>query len=247
MDMSRTGIGRTRAGHDDEDARRCAARSASAPARRRGIGNAVDALAPSAWRAFLSSSIAAAARSPRPGTCRPGRTTRFRNAGLDVEVELIAGGDCAVSLPGHRRTRRSAVDRRRRRRNDQRRGLGGGRDRALCLASCRSARSTISRAISEFRATLDDAAQLIASGQERQVDVGEMNGRIFINNSAIGLYPLMVVDRDLQRKRLGRSKRAGDDRRIAADARALQSPPADAHRERRADRARRHAVAVRRQ
>jgi diacylglycerol kinase family enzyme len=34
-----------------------------------------------------------------------------------------------------------------------------------------------------------------------------MNGRIFINNSAIGLYPLMVVDRDVQRKRLGRSKR----------------------------------------
>jgi diacylglycerol kinase family enzyme len=34
-----------------------------------------------------------------------------------------------------------------------------------------------------------------------------MNERIFINNSAIGLYPLMVVDRDLQRKRLGRSKR----------------------------------------
>ncbi len=30
---------------------------------------------------------------------------------------------------------------------------------------------------------------------------------MFINNSAIGLYPLMVVDRDLQRKRLGRSKR----------------------------------------
>ena len=34
-----------------------------------------------------------------------------------------------------------------------------------------------------------------------------MNDRIFINNSAIGLYPLMVLDRDLQRKRLGRSKR----------------------------------------
>ena len=33
-----------------------------------------------------------------------------------------------------------------------------------------------------------------------------MNGRIFINNSAIGLYPLMVLDRDLQRQRLGRSK-----------------------------------------
>ena len=34
-----------------------------------------------------------------------------------------------------------------------------------------------------------------------------MNGRIFINNSAIGLYPLMVINRDLQRARLGRSKR----------------------------------------
>ena len=56
-------------------------------------------------------------------------------------------------------------------------------------------------------ADLDEAAELIAARQERRVDVGEMNGRIFINNSAIGLYPLMVVDRDLQRRRLGRSKR----------------------------------------
>jgi diacylglycerol kinase family enzyme len=55
---------------------------------------------------------------------------------------------------------------------------------------------------------LDEAAKLIAGGNERRVDVGEMGDRIFINNSAIGLYPLMVVDRDVQRKRLGRSKRA---------------------------------------
>ena len=54
---------------------------------------------------------------------------------------------------------------------------------------------------------LDEAAQLIAAGSDRRVDVAEMNGRIFINNSAIGLYPLMVVDRDLQQQRLGRSKR----------------------------------------
>src|SRR6266496_2220844 len=53
----------------------------------------------------------------------------------------------------------------------------------------------------------DDAAKLIARRTERRVDVAQMNGRTFINNSAIGLYPLMLVDRDLQRKRLGRSKR----------------------------------------
>ena len=55
--------------------------------------------------------------------------------------------------------------------------------------------------------SLDEAAQLIAGGKQRRVDVAELNGRVFINNSAIGLYPLMVAARDAQRKRLGRSKR----------------------------------------
>ena len=55
-------------------------------------------------------------------------------------------------------------------------------------------------------AALEDAAALIAKGRKRRVDVAEMNGRIFINNSAIGLYPLMVLDRDSQRQRLGRRK-----------------------------------------
>ncbi|HET9811277.1 MAG TPA: diacylglycerol kinase family protein [Sphingomicrobium sp.] len=54
---------------------------------------------------------------------------------------------------------------------------------------------------------LDEAAQLIAAGHKRQVDVAEVNGRVFVNNSAIGVYPLMVVDRDAQQSRLGRSKR----------------------------------------
>lgn len=54
---------------------------------------------------------------------------------------------------------------------------------------------------------LAEAAKLAAGGQVRSVDVAEVNGRIFINNSAIGLYPLMVLDREVQQRRLGRSKR----------------------------------------
>jgi diacylglycerol kinase family enzyme len=54
---------------------------------------------------------------------------------------------------------------------------------------------------------LKAAAELIATGSTRAIDLAQVNGRIFINNSAIGLYPLMVMDRDLQRRRLGRSKR----------------------------------------
>jgi diacylglycerol kinase family enzyme len=54
---------------------------------------------------------------------------------------------------------------------------------------------------------LDEAAVVIAAGAERAVDVAEVNGRPFVNNAAIGLYPLMVLDRETQQSRLGRSKR----------------------------------------
>ncbi|HEU5285836.1 MAG TPA: diacylglycerol kinase family protein [Sphingomicrobium sp.] len=53
---------------------------------------------------------------------------------------------------------------------------------------------------------LGEAAAVIAAGSERSVDVAEVNGRTFINNAAIGVYPLMVVDRQSQQRRLGRSK-----------------------------------------
>jgi diacylglycerol kinase family enzyme len=56
-------------------------------------------------------------------------------------------------------------------------------------------------------ADLEGAAKLIASGSRTQVDLAEVNGRNFINNSAIGLYPLMVLDREAQQEELGRSKR----------------------------------------
>jgi len=54
---------------------------------------------------------------------------------------------------------------------------------------------------------LEEAAKVIAAGHRQQIDVAELNGRIFVNNSAIGLYPLMVADREGQQERLGRSKK----------------------------------------
>ena len=67
-------------------------------------------------------------------------------------------------------------------------------------------------------ADLREAAALTAAGNHRKVDLGEMNGRLFLNNSAIGLYPMMVIDRDSQRERLGRSKRLA---MLVASARTL--------------------------
>jgi diacylglycerol kinase family enzyme len=53
---------------------------------------------------------------------------------------------------------------------------------------------------------LDAAMALIAEGEIRSVDAGEVNGRLFINNSSIGLYPYMVADRERRRAEAGMSK-----------------------------------------
>lgn len=54
---------------------------------------------------------------------------------------------------------------------------------------------------------IDEAARIVASARPQPIDVAEVNGRVFVNNAAIGLYPLMVMDREAQQVRLGRSKR----------------------------------------
>lgn len=40
---------------------------------------------------------------------------------------------------------------------------------------------------------LDQAVRLITQGARRQVDVGEVNGALFVNNSSIGVYPRIVA------------------------------------------------------
>ena len=131
----------------------------------------------------------------------------LKGAGVGAEIELLSGGDCAV------RSRAIAE------RGDPLLIVGGGDGTISAAASALVGTETklgilplgtlnhFARDVG-IPTDLDEAAKLIAGGNERRVDVGEMGDRIFINNSAIGLYPLMVVDRDVQRKRLGRSKRA---------------------------------------
>jgi diacylglycerol kinase family enzyme len=52
---------------------------------------------------------------------------------------------------------------------------------------------------------LDAAARNLITGRPVSVDVGEVNGRIFLNNSSLGLYPRMVRRREEQQKQ-GRHK-----------------------------------------
>ena len=48
---------------------------------------------------------------------------------------------------------------------------------------------------------LEKAVEAIVAGRVHQVDVGEVNGRIFVNNSSVGLYPRMVWEREAEQRR----------------------------------------------
>lgn len=130
----------------------------------------------------------------------------FKAAGLAAKVELIDGSDCAVRCRAIVKGRDRLVV------------IGGGDGTISAAASALAGTGTVLGilplgTLNHFARDLgiptglDEAAKLIAARKARRVDVAEMNGRIFINNSAIGLYPLMIVDRDAQQRRLGRSKR----------------------------------------
>ena len=141
----------------------------------------------------------------------------LRAAGIDADLETIDGADCV------KRCRAVA------KRGDKLVIVGGGDGTISAAASVLVGTNTALGVLplgtlNHFARDLgipdklEEAAQLIAKGGERRVDVAEMNGRVFINNSAIGLYPLMVRDRESQQQRLGRSKKLA---MIVASARTL--------------------------
>jgi diacylglycerol kinase family enzyme len=53
---------------------------------------------------------------------------------------------------------------------------------------------------------LEPAVAAIARGMPRRVDVAEVNGRVFINNSSVGIYPYAVTERERHRGRSGLGK-----------------------------------------
>ena len=53
----------------------------------------------------------------------------------------------------------------------------------------------------ELPLDLEAAVATIAGGRVVLVDLAEVNGEVFINNSSIGIYPYMVIDRERRRDR----------------------------------------------
>jgi YegS/Rv2252/BmrU family lipid kinase len=153
---------------------------------------------------FLNRGGGAVAADPRIGDKV---AKALEKAGVDADVELVGGGDCSVRC-------RAIAER-----GDELLVVGGGDGTISAAASALIGTETLLGilplgTLNHFARDLGvptklaEAAKLIAERPERQVDVAEMNDRTFINNSAIGLYPLLVVDRDSQRRKLGRPKAA---------------------------------------
>ena len=69
---------------------------------------------------------------------------------------------------------------------------------------------------------LDEALVVLTTGTPRPIGVGDVNGRIFLNNSGIGLYPAVLRQREQTYRRVGRSQIAA----YASAALALMKPRA---------------------
>ncbi|MED5620971.1 diacylglycerol/lipid kinase family protein [Ideonella sp. BN130291] len=67
---------------------------------------------------------------------------------------------------------------------------------------------TLNHFAKDLRLPLDTLAafQTLREGRVQAVDVGEVNGEYFINNSSLGLYPRIVRGRERQQRQLGRGK-----------------------------------------
>jgi YegS/Rv2252/BmrU family lipid kinase len=127
-------------------------------------------------------------------------------AGVDSEIMLVEGKDCAARAADHVKKGVELI-------------IAAGGDGTMGSVAGELSGSKAVMGIMPLgtlnhfardlgiRFDIAEAAKVIAQAKTRKVDIAEVNGHTFINNASIGLYPLMVMDRDGQRKRLGRSKR----------------------------------------
>ncbi|WP_323144715.1 diacylglycerol/lipid kinase family protein [Massilia phyllosphaerae] len=135
---------------------------------------------------------------------------KLRDAGLDAELTLAAGGGELIAAA--RRAREGGAEL----------VVAGGGDGSMNAVASQIVGTgaaanirfgvlpmgTLNHFAKDLGIPLDLDAAIgnLVTGVPVSVDVGEVNGRIFLNNSGLGLYPDIVRDREKQQSRLGRGK-----------------------------------------
>ena len=120
----------------------------------------------------------------------------FKDAGLDVEIHLAGTGAELAAMAEKAAAGDSEII------------VAGGGDGTLALVAKAAyfaekkfgilPLGTLNHFSKDLgiRQDIVEAVGVIAGGHTRTIDLGEVNGRIFINNSSIGLYPRIVRHRE---------------------------------------------------
>jgi diacylglycerol kinase family enzyme len=129
----------------------------------------------------------------------------FREAGVEADIRFVPG-ECVDETAGE--AARSGVDA----------VIAGGGDGTIrCVASHLAGGSvplgvlplgTLNHFARDLGIPVDlpGAVKVIAEGEARALDLGEVNGEVFVNNSVLGVYPPVVQQRDHEREELDRNK-----------------------------------------
>ena len=139
------------------------------------------------------------------GTSAQALVDLFAAQGRQASVELATSGSGLAELAGRAARKNTGIV-----------VAGGGDGTVNCVASALVGTNlclgvlpmgTLNHFAKDLRIPLqlEAAVGVIASGQPQRVDVGEVNGRIFLNNSSLGLYPRLVRERERLRD-MGSSK-----------------------------------------
>lgn len=133
---------------------------------------------------------------------------RFREHGLEAEVHVVGRSDDIAAIA------RSTAER-----HPGRVVVAAGGDGTVSTVADAVRRAggvlgvipmgTLNHFARDMGIPLDanEAIRAIAAGHRVEVDVGEVNGAGFINNSSLGLYPNIVRGRERHQRRLRRPKR----------------------------------------
>lgn len=142
-----------------------------------------------------------ATAGPGRGEADAGRIAQaFRAAGADVEVACVPGA-------GLRAATRAALARR------PRMIVAAGGDGTVSAVAAELVGGDVPLGVLPLGTLnhfarelgipldLDAAARTLVAGRVERVDVGEVGGRTFLNNSSIGIYPEFVRQREAREKR----------------------------------------------
>ena len=133
-------------------------------------------------------------------------TGKFRASGMEVQVTLAQSGAQMIETAQRAVTQGAPVI-----------VAGGGDGTINAVASVATGTGTALGVLPlgtlnhfakdlHIPLELDEAIRNIANGHIAKFDIGEINGRIFLNNSSLGLYPDIVREREKLQRRLGHGK-----------------------------------------